>query len=342
MHINFFLYYFIFGIILIFLTRKMNLFIDYKIEKHKRYASKSKSYFLGGLLLLPYFYYYFGLVKNEYLLIIFLSLIFLIGFLSDTKILNSVSIRFFLQAIFILIFVQSINLEIKSTKIIFIDNFLSNPYLNSFFVTFCLMILTNGGNFIDGLNGLLLKYYITLGLVILLSLDFLNFEDLIFFKYLLLILVVLLLLNLTGIIYMGDSGAYLLSFFMGYFLINLYSDNLFISPYIIIVFFWYPCFELLFSMIRRRFKNDRTYMPDTKHLHQLLHDFIKNKFRLNNEKLSHIYTSITINSYNLIIFLISVNFIYYSEICVLILIINIIVYLFTYRSLSLKVKKIKF
>ena len=61
----------------------------------------------------------------------------------------------------------------------------------------------------------------------------------------------ILLLNLCGFIYMGDSGAYLLSSFTGIYLINFSYNNEYISPFLIVVLLWYPCFELLFSMIRR-------------------------------------------------------------------------------------------
>ena len=339
MHINFLVSFIVLSLFLFFLCKKFNLFVDYKLEKHKRYTSKSKSYSIGGILLLIYLLYYFAFLKNEYLISIFFFLIFFIGLLSDIKMLNSVSIRFFLQLIFIFFFSYALDLEIKTTKIDFMDNLISNSYINSLFVTFCLMILINGGNFIDGLNGLLLKYYTAITLVILMSLNIFVFEDLEFFKNLILILLVLLILNISGKLYMGDSGAYLVSVLMGTSLINFSSNNFAISPYLVIIFFWYPCFELLFSMIRRKIKHKKTYKPDTKHLHQLLHDIIKDKFSINNEKLSHIITSLIINLYNLFIFIICVKFIYYSEILVSILILNIALYLFTYLILSKKMTK---
>ena len=93
-------------------------------------------------------------------------------------------------------------------------------------------------------------------------------------------------------------------------------------------------------MIRRKIKDNKTYKADTKHLHQLLHDLIKSKFDIINEKISHIITSLIINSYNLLIFIISIRFIYYSEILLTILILNIGIYLFTYFILSKKMIKI--
>ena len=340
MYINFLILFVFSCLFLFFLSKKFNLFVDYKLEKHKRYSSKSKSYSIGGILLLIYLLYYFAFLKHEYLISIFLFSIFFIGLLSDIKKLNSISIRFFLQVIFIFLFVNAIEIEIDTTKINFIDNLLSNTYINNLFVTFCLMILINGGNFIDGLNGLILKYYITITLMVLFYLNIFFLQDLEFFKNLILILLVLLIFNMLGALYMGDSGAYLLSMLMGILLINFSSNNLSVSPYLVIIFFWYPCFELLFSMIRRKIKDNKTYKADTQHLHQLLHDLIKNKFDIINEKTSHIITSLIINSYNLLIFIISVKFIYYSEILVSILILNIGIYLFTYFLLSKKMIKI--
>ena len=339
MYINFLVLFIISCFFLFFLSKKLNLFLDYKLEKHKKYSSKSKSYSIGGILLLIYVLYYFAYLKNEYLISIFFFSLFFIGLLSDIKKLNSVSIRFFLQVIFIYLFTHALDLEIQTTRIDFIDNYLTNSYINSLFVTFCLMVLINGGNFIDGINGLLLKYYTAITLVILLSLNIFILQDAEFFKNLILILLVLLILNISVGIYMGDSGAYLISILIGTSLINFSSNNFAISPYLVIIFLWYPCFELLFSMIRRKIKDNKTYKPDTKHLHQLLHDQVKNKFNIINEKFSHIITSLIINLYNLLIFLISIKFIYYSEILVSILILNISLYLLTYFILSKRMTK---
>ena len=106
--------------------------------------------------------------QNNYLFLILFS-IFLIFFFSNIKKLNSVSLRFFLQIILILFFVNIIGLEIKNTRIEFVDTIISNKIANTIFVSFCLMVLVNGSNFIDGLNGLLLKYYLIIYLVILFS-----------------------------------------------------------------------------------------------------------------------------------------------------------------------------
>ena len=71
MYINFLVLFVASSLFLFFFCKKFNLFVDYKIEKHKRHSSKSKSYSIGGILLLIYLLYYFAYLKHEYLISIF-------------------------------------------------------------------------------------------------------------------------------------------------------------------------------------------------------------------------------------------------------------------------------
>ena len=95
MYFDFYIFFILFTISIIFICKKKNIIVDFKLEKHKRYSSKSKSYSVGGLLLVSYLFYYFVYLKNDYLIFTYLSSVFFIGFLSDIKKLNSVSLRFF-------------------------------------------------------------------------------------------------------------------------------------------------------------------------------------------------------------------------------------------------------
>ncbi len=336
----FIILFLIFTFALVFISKKKNFFLDMKNEKHKKYSSNSKSYFLGGIFLITYFTYELLYLSRDFFLITLLSLIFIIGLLSDLKKLNSVSLRFFLQLILMFFFIQLIGLEINNTKIPFIDQMLQNNYVNMFFVLFCLSILINGSNFIDGINGLLLGYYLVLFSIIFFKFDESFQIDLEFILMLILILAIILAFNTAGYIYMGDSGAYLLSLFTGIYLIKFSFFNNYISPYIVVVMLWYPCFELLFSMIRRNLKKNKTYKPDTQHLHHLVFSLLKNSIRIKNNIIIHIITSTVINLFNLIILLIAINFIYSSEALILILVFNVLVYLLTYYFLMRMFKNI--
>jgi len=340
---NYFIIFFLISIfLLIHFSRKYNLFVDYKKEKHKRFATNLKSYSIGGILLITFFTFTFILNEKNYLLFFFLFSIFLIGLFSDLKKLNSVNLRFFLQIIIIIFFIFFLDLRIIYTKIDLFDSILQNNVLvNIIFTTFCLLILINGGNFIDGLNGLILKYNIIIYAILFFGLsDNYYYLEKQFLQNLIIVLSIILALNIKGLLYMGDSGAYLLSLFTGIYLINLSTTNFFISPYFVILLLWYPCFELLFSMIRRFLKAMKTYKPDNFHLHQLIYTFVKINLNLRNSLIIHFFTSLIINSYNLVIFLIALNYMYDSKILIYLILFNLAVYASFYK-IFYKMYKIK-
>ena len=335
MYINFLLFFVTFSIFLIYFCRKNNLIVDFKIEKHKRFSSKLKSSSIGGIFLIIFLFYEYILVNQNVNLFIALFSLFTIGLLSDIKKLNSVGLRFFLQTILIIIFTHINGLEITNTRIEYLDTIISNKIANIIFVSFCLMVLINGSNFIDGLNGLLIKYFILIYLVILFNFNETFYVETDFLLNLILILSIILLFNLLNFIYMGDSGAYLLSLFSGIYLINFSFNNQQISPFFIIVLLWYPCFELLFSMIRRLIMKSETHKPDTNHLHQLMYYFIKKNFKLRHSVI-HFSTSLFINSFNLLVFIFAINFIYSSKVLIFTIIANIFIYISLYVFLKKK------
>tara|TARA_Y100000591_G_scaffold175125_1_gene151280 strand:+ start:16389 stop:17414 length:1026 start_codon:yes stop_codon:yes gene_type:complete len=331
--------FFVVSLISVLICKKFNLLIDNKSEKHKKYTSKYKSHLLGGPLLSLLFIYYYIFFRENIFFICFCIVIFFIGFLSDLKKMNSVSLRFFLQIVTIICFVQILNIEIERTNFNFFDDLLKNNFLNIIFVTFCLTILVNGTNFVDGINGLVILYHIIIYLIL-----YTFFQNFFFDKELVSILIlcltILLIINFSGYLYLGDSGSYLLSIFTGTFLINFASKNTSISPYLIIIFLWYPCFELLFSMIRRITNNNKTYKPDTNHLHQLIFRYVKKNLTSLSNFAVHLFTTLSINTYNLFCFLLSIQYKYNSTVLIFILILNIFFYILIFFTINKKLSKL--
>ena len=193
------------------------------------------------------------LFLNEYQIIFYtFILFFILGLFSDLSVFNSAKKRFVLQILILFFFVYFSKLEITSTRINLIDNFLENTYFNYFFTIFCLIVLINGSNFIDGLNSLLLVYLLLI-LCFLFKLDLLNISNLVEQKEygLFIILIFIIAMNFSNQLFLGDSGSYSLSFVTGVTLINIYNLNQQITPYFIILLLWYPCFENLFSIFRK-------------------------------------------------------------------------------------------
>ena len=330
---NFFIFFIIFSFGLIFFCRKFNVLIDQKIEKHKKYSTKKQSFLIGGILVISFLNYYYLFIKQDPVLNLFINITFLIGLMSDLKKINSVSLRFFLQCIIVLLFVNFLNIKINYTRIEFFDQLLTISLINIFFVTFCLLVLKNGSNFIDGINGLAIGYFLTIFFTIYLNFNYFEYDK-ILLENLIIILLTIFLLNLYGALYLGDSGSYTLGLFTGVFLIDFSFNNNSTSPYFIIVLLWYPCFELLFSMIRRLLKKIKTYEPDTTHLHHLIYKKVKMYFKIKNDTISHLITTSVINFYNLLCFFISAKYIYSSEILLKIFLINIFVYVISYNYLK--------
>ena len=317
------------SIITVSFCRKYNFLLDKKSEKHKKYLSNHKSHLIGGFLLFLSLFYFFLFIEIDFFLLSFLFIIFVIGLFSDLKKINSVYLRFFFQIFSIICFVNLLDIEINNTKILIIDSLLKYHLFNVFFVTFCLTVLINGTNFIDGVNGVTIKYFLIIYLIKKIFFnDFAIDQQII--NFIISILSILLVFNLLGFLYLGDSGSYLISIFTGIFLIDFAINNQTVSPYFIIVLLWYPCFELLFSMIRRFLNKKKTYRPDTKHLHQVIFMTFQKKFRIQNNLTIHFLTSLIINTFNIISFIFAINYIHNSIALIIILLFNVTSYSYVF------------
>ena len=223
---------------------------------------------------------------------------------------------------------------INSVRIEYLDNFLEIYQFKLLFTIFCLLIIINGTNFIDGINTLVVVYYIMVITCILYLKYQFNFDyETEVLKITLLALVIFLFYNFLGKVYLGDNGSYLLSFLIGITLINISNNNDFISPYFVACLLWYPAYENLFSIIRKQLKKISPSQPDNKHLHQLIFIRLKKKLKFN-QILLNTFTGLVINIYNLVVFVISVNNFSNTKILLLILITNMLIYTFLYSILK--------
>ncbi len=151
---------------------------------------------------------------------------------------------------------------------------ISMPYwMGIFFSTFAIVGMMNAVNIIDGFNGL------ASGIILLILLSFgitaYRQENL---EILHIILVTgsatfgFFLLNFPkGKIFLGDGGAYLLGFvvaIIGIFLASKYES---VSPWYVLAILIYPVWEVLFSIIRKRYMGRSPMQPDSEHLHMLIY-----------------------------------------------------------------------
>ena len=257
----------------------------------------------------------------------------IIGVLSDLNILTSPKLRILLQTAVIFSFVVILDLRIVDLSFSYANTLLHTVTISIIFSVFCILILINGTNFIDGLNTLVLGYFIlVLVTTILIALKFnfiLNQNEF----YFLIVLIVLFFFNLFEKIYLGDSGSYIVGMIIAFFLLKFINNNQAVSPYFICLLLWYPAFENLFTILRRFFYKKEAYKSDQKHLHQLLFFYYLKKYK-SNYFFANISSAFTINFFNLIIFASAFNFYYSTGIMLILLFISIISYLITYYWLS--------
>ncbi len=311
--------------------KKNNFISNYSGERHQKFLGKNNIPLSGGIFLtLTYIFIFYNSFN---LFCIFLFLIFLLGLISDINFLSSPRLRFFLQSIAIFIFVYLSDLHVGPTGINLLDFFLDNIILSYIFTVFCFMIVINGSNFIDGLNGLVIGYYLIIIAIIFNLGAYTNLgisESQIF--YVIFLLSCLFLFNLSNQLFMGDGGAYALGFIVSFFLIEIYQNNQNISAFYIVLLLWYPCFENLFSIIRKFRIKKSPMKPDNKHFHQLLFFFLKKDFKFKNNSANNL-SSLMIIFYNLIIFVLASLDIYNTQYQILLIVLNIIIYIFFYVRL---------
>jgi UDP-N-acetylmuramyl pentapeptide phosphotransferase/UDP-N-acetylglucosamine-1-phosphate transferase len=328
-------FYYIFTPIIIlyinFIFKKKKIISNYSGHTHQKFVGEKYIPLAGGIYLI--FFIAIVLRENYLTLYYFLFLLFLIGLSSDTKFISSPTKRLILQIILTIFFVYSLSLYISDTKVIIIDTLLVNSHFSIFFSCFCLIILMNGSNFIDGLNGLVLGYYLVV-LIILYNLGLFDYLDIDskLINYLLYLIFILLIFNLFNLFYLGDSGTYILSTFVGSILIIIYNQNQTFSPFFVVLLLWYPCFEILFSIIRKFKIRKSPIQADYNHLHQLFFYFFRKKLKTKNI-ISNNCTSLIINLYNLAILSLGSLKIYNTQFLIFLIILNIFFYIILYIKL---------
>ncbi len=333
----------IFSIILVYLINfyfvKKKFLPSFSGDKHQKLASNKSIPLSGGIFLISGFCIIFFQPFQTYFF--FISLIFLIGLFSDLKILKSAKFRLFFQSIVIFIFVIFFDLQILDTRIEILNQILSQKIITYLFVSFCILIIVNGSNFLDGLNTLVLGYYLIVSYIIYKTelYIFVGLDSEIFLLWFL-FLTLIYLLNFFNNLYLGDNGAYFLGFIYSFILIIIFNNNNSISPYFVILLLWYPGFENLFSILRKmNIKKKSPLLPDPKHLHQLLFIYI-NKYFVKDKIYANLFIANVINFYNFVIFYFASKNPSDTDYQLSFIIINILIYTLTYLLLFRKLKNI--
>ena len=167
-------------------------------------------------------------------------------------------------------------LEIKITNLNIseVDFLLTLPLVAPIFTVFAITGLVNAYNIIDGFHGLSSM----VGIVALVSIAYLGFimgDQTIVFLSLIMVAAILgfFFLNYpNGLIFLGDSGAYIIGFWIASLSILLTHRYKEVSPWFAFLINGYPIIETIFTIYRRKIhQNKSPGMPDGKHLHTLIY-----------------------------------------------------------------------
>lgn len=292
----------IFSFFLIKYLCKTNFFLDVEVKK-KQAIHTSNIPRSGGIAL--FLTITLSIIfKNsfyEYIPIIFT--IFIIGLIDDCGIKIQPIKRFIILFFSIYFLISFFELTLRTTGLSLIDVWILKYNLGYFVITVCFLILINGSNFIDGVNGnLVIHHFLLIVFIYFANLENDNLNILIYPT--LITFAIFLIFNLNNKIFFGDGGAYLSGLILGILLIEMLNSNTNISPFFYLILTFYIGSEVLISFLRRIIKGSSTVKADFGHLHQLLFIFFKNKTELN----PHFSTSLLINFFALMLIFPSIFF----------------------------------
>jgi UDP-N-acetylmuramyl pentapeptide phosphotransferase/UDP-N-acetylglucosamine-1-phosphate transferase len=325
------------GIVLNIILIKRKLFLNLTGDPHQKFVT-SKSVPLSGGIVLIFIAYYFIDLTNFIFIFSFFS-IFFIGILSDTKKINSPKLRLFLQILIILVCIYFTSIFVSSTDILLLDYFLENFSFQIIFTVFCVLIIINGCNFIDGVNTSLIGYCLIISSALFyLELNGIIVSQIINLSSLIPVLLGIFILNFFNKLYLGDSGSYVLGLSFSIYLIETYQINESMSSLFIISLLWYPAFENLFSILRKIKFSISPIKPDTNHLHQLIFFHLKKFFNSNSFYINTL-TGVLINFYNILSIMLATKFFNNTQVQILIIVFNLFFYIFVYSKLNSSKKK---
>ena len=325
-----FLYISTISIALIFIQSKYLFLIDAPRDQIHKSTYNKNTPLTGGIYIFTTITTYtllMGYNSHSFLMTSFLFSFLILGIFSDLKSSFSPKLRLLLQSFLVIIFIYLLELKINKTGLFFLEYFIDNTIFNLFFFFFFIIILINGSNFCDGVNCNVIGYY----LIVIMAIFFMQmpipsgFPDI---KIIVIIFSVFYLVNLFQKSFLGDNGVYVITIFMGVYMINFINLNENVSPLLALNLLWYPAFENLFTIIRRLNVNKKIDVADGLHFHTLLLKkifcFSKNFFLANS------LAGILMNLFMFVGIFLSINYYDDAKILTFILVVNILIYVLVY------------
>ena len=282
--LSFFLFLLIINFILVFFYKTFSKIININdIPDKTRKIHKKITPLYGGIIVLVNFliFSFFNLLNEyinlkqtiffflnnyQFLVFFFTGLMFFVIGLYDDKndLAPNLKILFMIIILLIFLFLDN-NLLITEIRLSFTGVVISLGSFSYFFTIFCFLLFINACNMFDGINLQSSSFFFIFTLGLLIFIEFNSFHVFIFMS-----LIAIMILNINGKIFIGDSGILLISFILGYTAIKLYNLNLIPNSDSIFILMMVPGYDLLRLFIERIIKRKHPFLPDQLHLHHLL------------------------------------------------------------------------
>ena len=266
--------------VIVFYWKKIFTYFSLKTYQSKQRLHHNEVPRIAGLMM----YIFLTIVAlfsidSHYLNVILVSALplILIGSKEDLFHNTSPKLRLIMMTISAGLFMYLLTTNLPEIDFPLVNQILSIGFMKEVFFMFSILVIINGNNLIDGVNGNLaftnIIQLISVGL-----LAFMLGDDVIVQLYFLLLipLIVFAVFNFPfGKIFCGDAGAYFYGFSISasvIYLFGTYDDILSWNAILILVS---PSIELLFSFIRKKlFENKSAFTADAKHLHSLIYRYM--------------------------------------------------------------------
>ena len=215
------------------------------------------------------------------------SPVFLLGLADDFNIEIKPVLRLAVLFMISLLFYYVLGIKAYNLNIPFVDYLFTFEIFALLFICFAVAGMINAFNMIDGINGLLMLFCLSVCLSILIfPQSAINLEFYLYLVALFFAILGVFILNFPfGRIFLGDGGAYFLGAMIVIGLIKYYQVND-LSPWYVMLMLVYPVTDVLFSIYRRITLQVSTLEPDNQHLHHLIYKRVS-KLELKSENKKH-------------------------------------------------------
>lgn len=228
--------------------------------------------------------------ESELLNIILMSAIpiVIIGAKEDLFHNTSPKLRLFFMIVSASLFIYLLPANLPEIDFPILNQVLSFSILKEIFFIFSILVIINGNNLIDGVNGnMALSNIVQLCVIAILASTLNDIYMTEVCLILMLPLIIFLIFNFPlGKIFSGDAGAYFYGFAISASVIYLFGEYDQLLSWNAVLILIYPSLEVLFSFIRKKiFENKSPFTPDAKHLHSIIFKYFSKRLTLSNNNL---------------------------------------------------------